>query len=52
MLSREDLQTRMDELLHGDLSELETELVGMVEAAKKRGPLGSGADPFQEDSED
>ena len=52
MLSRDELQARIDELLHGDLNEHETELVGMVEAAKKRGPLGPGIDPFQEDSDD
>jgi hypothetical protein len=38
--------------LLGDLNEQEIELVGMIEAAKKRGPLGPGIDPFDEDSDE
>jgi predicted KAP-like P-loop ATPase len=52
MLSRDQLQARIDELLHEGLSEKETELVGMVDAAKKRGPLEPGVDPVQSDEDD
>jgi hypothetical protein len=52
MLSRDELEARINELLHSGLNEQETELVGMVEAAKRRGPLGPGIDPFDDDSDE
>lgn len=48
MLTREELQARIDELLPDGLSDEEIELVGMVDTAKKSGPL----DPFQSDEDD
>ena len=52
LLAREELQTRIDELLHEGISEEETELVGMIDAAKKRGPSETGVDLVHSDEDD
>lgn len=52
LLAREELQTRIDELLHEGISEEETELVGMIDAAKKRGPSETGVNLVHSDEDD
>jgi hypothetical protein len=52
MISLDELETRISQLFNGQQNAEEKELIAMIEAAKKRGPMIPGQISFESDEEE